>query len=105
MFVRQKDLRSEPVKRVVALGESTTWGFSASSKDMTWVNQVGALLEEFQGSPIELRPDGTFTLRYALPDGKQVIDLTAKSADNKEERTITPKVQKETHRPEPVLSE
>jgi len=57
-----------------------------------------------QGKLVELRPDGTFTLRFALPDGKQTIDLTAKSADNKEERTITPEVEKKTSRPEPVLS-
>jgi len=58
-----------------------------------------------QGRPVQLRPDGTFTLRFALPDGKQTIDLTATSADNKEERTITPEVEKRTCRPEPVLSE
>jgi hypothetical protein len=58
-----------------------------------------------QGSPLKLRPDGTFTLRFALPDGKQTIDLTARSADNKESRTITPEVEKRTRRPEPVFSE
>ncbi|NQT18288.1 MAG: DUF4912 domain-containing protein [Planctomycetes bacterium] len=58
-----------------------------------------------QGKPVQLRPDGTFTLRFALPDGKQTIDLTAESADNKEERTITPEVEKKTYRPEPVLNE
>jgi len=58
-----------------------------------------------QGKPVRLRPDGTFTLRFALPDGKQVIDLTAVSADKKEARTITPVVERQTQRPEPVLSE
>lgn len=58
MFTRQKDMRSEPVKRVVALGESTTWGYSVSSKDRCWVNQVVAALEEFQGSKIELINQG-----------------------------------------------
>jgi len=51
-------MRSEPVKRVVALGESTTWGYSVSSKDKCWVNQVVALLEKFQGSKIELINQG-----------------------------------------------
>jgi len=58
MFVRQKDMRAEPVKRVVALGESTTWGYSVSSKDKCWVNQVAAMLEEFQGEKIELINQG-----------------------------------------------
>jgi len=58
-----------------------------------------------QGKPIQLRPDGTFTLRFALPDGKQTIDVSARSADHKEERTITPEVERRTYRPEPVLTE
>ena len=49
-----------------------------------------------QGVPINLRPDGTFTLRYYLPDSKQVIPVKATSADKLEERTITPIVTRET---------
>jgi len=49
-----------------------------------------------QGKDIRLRPDGTFTLRFALPDGKQVIPVQATSADQVETRTITPVVTKET---------
>jgi hypothetical protein len=49
-----------------------------------------------QGRQINLRPDGTFTLRFALPDGKQVIPVEATSADKLETRTITPIVTKET---------
>ncbi len=49
-----------------------------------------------QGKPINLRPDGTFTLRFALPDGKQVIPVKAVSADQVEDRTITPIVNRET---------
>jgi hypothetical protein len=49
-----------------------------------------------QGSPIKLRPDGTFSLRFSLPDGRQVIPVQARSFDGAEERTITPTVTKET---------
>ena len=49
-----------------------------------------------QGAPIKLRPDGTFTLRYYLPDGKQIIPVEATSADKLEKRTITPTVTRET---------
>jgi len=49
-----------------------------------------------QGKPIKLRPDGTFTMRYALPDGKQVIPVKAVSSDEIEERAITPIVSRET---------
>lgn len=49
-----------------------------------------------QGAPIKLRKDGTFTLRYYLPDGKQAIPIRAVSSDKLEERTITPTVIRET---------
>ncbi len=49
-----------------------------------------------QGKKIKLRHDGTFTMRYGLPDGKQVIPVKAISSDNEEERTITPIVTRET---------
>jgi len=49
-----------------------------------------------QGKPINLRQDGTFTLRFALPDSKQVIPVKAVSSDRVEERTITPIVTRET---------
>lgn len=49
-----------------------------------------------QGREIKLRPDGTFTLRFALPDGKQVIPVEAVSSDGEDKRVITPIVNRET---------
>jgi hypothetical protein len=49
-----------------------------------------------QGKEIRLRPDGTFSLRYALPDGKQVIGIKAQAADGLEEKSVTPIVTKTT---------
>ncbi len=51
-----------------------------------------------QGKPVKLRKDGTFTLRFALPDGKQEIPVTARSAKIDETRTITPIVTRKTVR-------
>jgi uncharacterized protein len=51
-----------------------------------------------QGKSIKLRKDGTFTLRYALPDGKQEIPVVARSAKIDETRTITPIVTRRTTR-------
>ncbi|HBU08658.1 MAG TPA: hypothetical protein DEA99_05645 [Candidatus Omnitrophica bacterium] len=48
------------------------------------------------GKEIALRPDGTFSLRFSLPDGKQIIPVKAVSADSLDERVITPVVTKET---------
>lgn len=51
-----------------------------------------------QGRRIPLRKDGTFTLRFALPDGIQEIPVVAKSAKIDETRTITPVVTRKTTR-------
>ncbi len=50
-----------------------------------------------QGKEVKLRPDGTFSLRFALPDGEQVIPVKGVSPDGVEEIVITPIVKKETH--------
>ncbi|MBI4389351.1 MAG: DUF4912 domain-containing protein [Nitrospinae bacterium] len=57
------------------------------------------------GQRIQLRPDGTFTARFALPDGVQTIPVTAESYDGIESRTIAPEVARQTERPEPVIKE
>lgn len=43
-----------------------------------------------QGLPLTLRPDGTFSVRFALPDGEQVIPVHAVNADGDMEKKITP---------------
>ena len=49
-----------------------------------------------QGKAIKLRPDGTFSLRFFLPDGEQVIGVRGESADGCEERVISPAVKRKT---------
>ncbi len=49
-----------------------------------------------QGRQIALRPDGTFTLRFQLPDGVEEIPCVATSADGLSEKTITPVVRRNT---------
>jgi hypothetical protein len=58
-----------------------------------------------QGEPVRLRPDGTFTLRFALPDGRQILPAVATSADGVEERTIVLAVERNTKHLEPMLHE
>jgi len=52
---------------------------------------------------VKLRNDGTFSLRFALPDGKLEMPVTAVSPDEVEERTIEIKVTKGTRSKEPVM--
>lgn len=49
-----------------------------------------------QGRPIKLNPDGTFSLRFFLPDGEQVLEVRATNRDGDLEHTITPIVTKRT---------
>jgi hypothetical protein len=50
------------------------------------------------GQPVALRSDGSFSLRFFLPDGKQVIPVVAASSDGKQVKKITPIVTKETNK-------
>jgi hypothetical protein len=49
-----------------------------------------------QGLPVKLRPDGTFTMRFALPDGRQEIPIVAVDRDGDQRRSVTPMVEKRT---------
>jgi len=55
---KQNDMRSKTVKRIVALGDSITWGFCASKKERCWVNLVVAMIEDYQESKVELINQG-----------------------------------------------
>ncbi len=56
-----------------------------------------------QGKEVKLRPDGTFSLRFGLPDGKIDLPVTAESSDGVEERTIETDVTKKSAKKAPVL--
>ena len=56
-----------------------------------------------QGEPVKLRSDGTFTMRFSLPDGRQIIPAVANSADGVEERTIVLAVERNTKQLEPMI--
>ncbi len=56
-----------------------------------------------QGKEVKLRPDGTFSLRFALPDGKIDLPVTAASGDGVEKRTIETDVTKKSRKKEPVI--
>jgi hypothetical protein len=56
-----------------------------------------------QGEPVKLRPDGTFTMRFSLPDSRQIIPAVAASADGVEERTIVLAVERNTKHLEPMI--
>jgi hypothetical protein len=56
-----------------------------------------------QGKQIKLRGDGTFTMRYALPDGTIELPVVAVSRDGVEERAIETDVRKRSREKAPVI--
>ena len=56
-----------------------------------------------QNEPVKLRPDGTFTMLFSLPDSRQIIPAVATSADGAEERTIVLAVERNTKRLDPMV--
>lgn len=55
-----------------------------------------------QNEPVKLRPDGSFMMRYALTDGRQILPAVAESADGMEERTIVLAIERNTKRLDPT---
>jgi len=58
-----------------------------------------------KGEPVRLQEDGTFTLRFALPERRQVLPVVASSGDGVEQRTIVLAVERNTKVMEPVFRE
>jgi hypothetical protein len=56
-----------------------------------------------QGEPVNLRNDGSFTVRFSLPDSRQIIPAVAASFDGSEERTIVLAVERNTKELEPMI--
>jgi hypothetical protein len=56
-----------------------------------------------QNEPVKLRPDGSFTMRFSLPDSRQIIPAVATSADGLEEQTIVLAVERNIKRLDPTV--
>lgn len=56
-----------------------------------------------QNEPVKIRPDGSFTMRFSLPDSRQIILAVATAADGMEEQTIVLAVERNTKRLDPMI--
>ncbi len=56
-----------------------------------------------RGEPIHLRPDGSFAVRFSLPDHRHVLPVVANSGDGAEQRTIVLAIDRNTKVMEPVM--
>jgi uncharacterized protein len=56
-----------------------------------------------RGEPVPVRPDGTFAVRFNLPDRRHVLPVVASSSDGVERHTIVLAVDRNTKVMEPVI--
>ncbi|MFW6169423.1 MAG: DUF4912 domain-containing protein [Planctomycetota bacterium] len=54
------------------------------------------------GEPVQLRPDGTFTVRLSMPERRQLLPVVACSRDGVQQRTIVLSVERNTKVLEPT---
>ncbi|MCR4401254.1 MAG: DUF4912 domain-containing protein [Firmicutes bacterium] len=81
-------------------------GVSAPERKAFWLNASVEVIVHgatepgstvtIQGVPVRLRPDGTFSARFQLPDGQQVVPIEAVSKDGSMKRSITTRLARDT---------
>ncbi len=105
-----RELLKRRLKEELSSGAVTSWGSdyrppSQKEKDFWLVVNTELVVYgatepdakvSIQGLPIKLRPDGTFSMRFALPDGRQEIPVVAENNKGDMKRRITPIVEKRT---------
>jgi hypothetical protein len=112
-----RDLFEERLRRPMGSPMVTRYGLGAGGGDRRdFAFQVDAELVVYgmtepnahvtlRGEPVRLQPDGSFTMRFSLPDRRQVLPVVASSADGVEQRTIVLAVERNTKVMEPVIRE
>ncbi len=111
-----KDLFEERLRR--PMGTSTASRFGLASGHLDHANEefafdVDAELVVFgaaepgsrvaiKGEPVRMQADGTFVVRFSLPDRRQVLPIVASSADGVEQRTVVLAIERNTKVMEPM---
>jgi hypothetical protein len=81
-----------PVRKI---GERPFWMWAEAEVILYGATEPTATLS-VQGRKVALRPDGTFTLRYALPDGVQTFPIEAVQDDGAARKKTTIEVDRKT---------
>jgi hypothetical protein len=113
-----RDVFEDRLRRSMNTGplSSFVWGAMAANKKRGfWFSLDSELIVHgtappasrisLQGERVKLRDDGTFTMRFRLPDKRLIIPVTAASPDGSEERTIVLAVERNTKELEPQAHE
>ncbi len=86
-------------------GKERTFRFQVDAELIVYGSTEPTAKVTLQGEPVKLRRDGTFTMRFSLPDSRQIIPAVAISGDGVEERTIILAVERNTKHLEPMMHE
>jgi hypothetical protein len=108
-----KDLMDEQFRRPLkdnAFGSGATlptklkkFHFELDAELIVYGKTDAAASVTLQNEPVKLRPDGTFTMRFSLPDSRQIIPAVATAQDGMEERTIVLAVERNTKHLDPMV--
>jgi len=109
-----KEVFEEQLRRPMGDPMSTQYGIGAGERDHEFSINVGTELivhgetepdahVTLRGEPIHLRSDGTFAVRFTLPDRRHVLPVVASSGDGVEQRTIVLAIDRNTKVMEPVI--
>jgi hypothetical protein len=112
-----RELFEEQLRRPMGAPAPTRYGAGASRmirKDRDFTFEVEADVIIFgqakpdsyvtlAGEPVKLRPDGTFMVRMAMPDQRQILPVIAQSSDGIEQRTTVLSINRNTKHMEPVI--
>jgi uncharacterized protein len=96
-------LPNSPAPTASAAGKDRKFFFHIDAEMIVFGRTVAGARVTVQGEPVKLRPDGTFTMRYSFPDGRQILPAIAESADGVEERKIVLAVERNTKELEPLI--
>ena len=99
----EQPLAPEPRHRRVAGRSAASFHFEIDAELIVYGTTEPNAKVTLQGEPVQLRPDGSFTVRFSLPDARQIIPATASSPDGVEERTIVLAVERNTKELEPMI--
>ena len=88
--------------KILPLGQRLDFGFDIDADLVVHGRTEPNSRVRLQDRPVSLRPDGTFTVRFKLPDSRQVIPCVATSPDGGEERLIVLAIERHTRRMDPA---
>jgi uncharacterized protein len=103
----QRPIGNAAVNQFASAGGSTTAGGSPFEFQVDTELIVHGVTEPdahvtLRGEPVKIRGDGTFAVRFNLPDRRHVLPMVASSRDGAQQRTIVLAVDRNTKVMEPV---